>query len=174
MQEEVSREYLGKIAAARYEAETFMSMHPEYFSTPENGRLITEFMVEKNLILTAENFEYAFEKLKAQGKILPAREVLATMSANEIKEFSKTHGVPVRDGFGNVSYELPDAYLTASTEDYNRPRQSRYTQSAPPAHPEDAQRNPSRREWAFWPSDRQRDWMIARGYWGKDLPDFLK
>jgi hypothetical protein len=56
----------------------------------------------------------------------------------------------------------------------NRPRQSAYTQSAPPAHPEDAQRNPSKREWAFWPADRQRDWMIARGYWGKDLPDFLK
>lgn len=168
------REYLGKVAAARYEAQTFMSMHPEFFSTPENGRLITEFMAEKNLMLTAENFDYAFEKLKAQGKLLPAREVLANMTADEVKQFSKTHGMPVRDEFGNVSYELPEVYLTASSEDYNRARHSRYTQRTLPAHPEDAQKNPSRREWAFWPADRQRDWLIARGYWGKDLPDFLK
>jgi hypothetical protein len=170
----VSKEYLGKVSAARYEAQTFMSMHPEYFVTPANGKLIGDYMLEHNLILTAENFEHTFEKLKSQGKLLPPREALATMNADEIKQFTRSHGVPVRDGFGNVSYELPEIYMTAPSEDYNRPRQSRYTESRLPTHPEDARRDPSKREWAFWSSDRQRDWLIARGYWGGDLPDFLR
>jgi hypothetical protein len=171
----VDKAYLGKVSAARYEAQTFMSRHPEFFATPQNGKIMTDYMAEKNLILTAENFEHAFEKLKAQGKILPAREVLATMSAEQVRKLSETHGTPVYDGHGRIAgYDLPDAYNEPSP-DFNRPRQGvRYTQDRLPAHPEDAQRNPSRREYAMWDSDRQKAWLVERGYWGRDLPDFLK
>ncbi len=167
---EVNKDYLDQVSAARYEAQTFLSKHPEFFATPANGHKIVNYMQEHNLKLNAENYEYAFEKLKGQGELLPGREALATMSAEEFKQFAKTHGTPVSDEVGRVSYELPDAYLRESTESYNRPR---YTQNTPPVHPEDAKRNPSKREFAFWNSSRQRDWLIARGYWGKNLPDFL-
>ena len=164
--------YLSKVSAARFEALTFMNLHPEYFSTPANGKVMTDYMAQEKLILTAENFEYAFEKLKAQGKILPAKEALATMSDAESQQFYRDHGTPVYDGHGRITgYNLPEIYRTESTASYNRPR---FTQSTLPAHPEDAKRNPSKREFAMWNADRQRDWLIERGYWGKDLPGFLR
>jgi hypothetical protein len=119
----VDKEYLGKVSAARYEAQTFLAKHPEFFSTPENGKIMTDYMAEKNLILTAENFEYAFEKLKQRGKLLPAKEALANMSADEFKEFVDKNGVPTYDAFGRERKELPEVYLTESTVDYNRGRQ---------------------------------------------------
>jgi hypothetical protein len=174
-QEVVDKAYLGKVSAARYEAQTFMSRHPEFFSTPENGRVMTQYMMDHNLILTAENFEHTFEKLKSLGLLLPAREVVANMSADEIKKLGQMHGSPVYDGHGRLAgYDLPDAYNEPSP-DFNRPRQgASFTQSRLPLHPEDARRDPSKREFAMWDSDRQRDWLIARDYWGKDLPEFLK
>jgi hypothetical protein len=173
-QDAAGREHLGKVSAARYEAETFMSRHPEFFATPANGTTITNYMAEKNLILTAENFEYAFEKLKNQGKLLPAREVLANMGSDEIKEFTKAHGVPIRDGFGNVSWELPEIYRTAPSEDFNRPRQSRYTESRLPSHPEDARRKVSKKEFNSWDSDRMKEYLQMIGAWGGPLPDHLR
>ena len=136
---------------------------------------MTQYMSDHNLILNAENFEYAFEKLKAIGLLLPAKEALATMSDAESQKFYKAHGVAVYDGHGRIAgYDLPDVYR-APSDDFNRPRQtSRYTQDRLPAHPEDARRDPTKREFAFWDADRQRDWLIARGYWGGDLPDFLQ
>jgi hypothetical protein len=174
-QEVIDKAYLGKVAAARFEAETFLARHREFFCTPENGQLMTQYMQDHNLILTAENFEHTFEKLKSRGLLLPAKEALAAMSADEIKKMGEMHGTPRYDGHGRIiGYDFPDAYDEPS-DDYNRPRLgASFTQSRLPLHPEDAKRDPSRREYAMWDSDRQRDWLIARGYWGGDLPDFLK
>ena len=175
-QETVDKQLLGKASAARFEAQTFMSLHPEYFVTPANGTAITDYVAEKNLILTAENFEYAFEKLKAQGKLLPAREALATMSADEFTEFAKQHGTPVHDSHGNLEgYNLPEAYNTAPSADYNRPRQkSCFTQSTMPRHPEDAHRKVSKKEFQMWDADRAKEYLQAIGAWGGPLPPHLR
>jgi hypothetical protein len=170
----VDKQYLGKVSAARFEAETFMSRHPEYFITPANGTAITDFVAEKNLILTAENFEYAFEKLKEQGKLLPAREALATMTSTEFQRFAKTHGRPVTDDRGHVSYELPEVYLKEPTESYNRPRTSRYTEATLPRHPEDAHRKITKKEFNSWGADRMKEYLQMIGAWGGPLPDHLK
>ena len=167
MPEQVDREHLGRVAAARYEAETFISVHPEFFTTPANGKAVTDFLAERDLILTAENFEYAFEKLKAQGKLLPAREVLANMSADEVKEFTKSHGTPVRDGFGNLSYELPEAYLRSPSEDYNRPRQSSSLEPVADRFPQDANKTFTPRQLASFSADRLRAFYERTGKWGK-------
>src|SRR5271169_1714785 len=107
----IDRSQLSKAANARYEASTFLSQYPEFFTTPENGRRMTDFMQEKHLALTAANFEYAFEQLKARGELLPSREVLANMNAAEIERLAKKVGTPTFDGFGNHNgYDWPDAY----------------------------------------------------------------
>jgi hypothetical protein len=173
-QEIIDREYLGKIARARYEAESWLQLHSaDYFATPQNGAAMTRHMQENGLPLTAENFEIAYEQLKASGELLPGREAVARMSADEVKEFARQNGRAVFDGHGRLmGYDLPPAY-SASSEGYNRPA-ARYTQDRLPAHPGDVNRNPSRAEFASWSADRAEDWLKARGYWGQNLPDFLR
>jgi hypothetical protein len=131
MEQQVDPKYLSTLANARFEAETFMSRHPEWFCTPENGKIMTDYMSEKSMALTAENFEVAFERLKARGKILPAKEVIARMSADEFKKFVQQNGTPVEDpnGRGRVTYEIPEAYRRESTIDYNRPREYGHVRS---------------------------------------------
>jgi hypothetical protein len=174
VEQQVDPKYLSTLAAARYEAETFMSRHPEWFCTPANGEVMRKYMEDNSLILTVENFEHAFEVLKRQGKILPTRESMVKMSDAELKKFYEANGTPRYDGHGRLlGYDLPEVYTETPTDDYNRPR-AKVTQSRMPLHPEDARRDPSKREYAMWDSDRQRDWLIARGYWGGDLPEFLR
>src|ERR1035437_8921445 len=121
-EEAVGREHLGKVSAARFEAQTFLARHPEFFSTKANGDTIINYLTEHNLLCNCENMEYALGKLKQQGRILPAKEVLARMTSDEFKSFVDKNGVPAYDAFGRVCNELPEAYLTESTVDYNRDR----------------------------------------------------
>lgn len=172
----IDRDNLGRIAAARYEAESFLQMHgKDYFPTPQNGKLISDYVQQNNLPLSAEGFEEAFTALQKSGDLLPARESVARMSADEIKEFAKQNGTPVYGPDGRVlGHNLPSAYSEpTSGEGYNRPR-ARYTQSTLSSHPEDAKRNPSKREFAMWDHQRAKDWLIERGYWDGDLPEFLR
>jgi hypothetical protein len=166
-EEGVDPSNLSAVAAARYEAQTFLNLHPEFFTTPANGKMITDYMAEKNLKLNANNFEYAFERLKAQGKLLPGKETLALMGSEEFKQFAKTHGTPVRDEFGRVSYELPDAYLTESTEDYRRPRQSSSLQPVADQFPEDKNKTFTAKQLAGFSADRYRAYCERIGTWGK-------
>jgi hypothetical protein len=115
-----AREHLGKVAAARYEATTFMSAHPEFFASPENSQTMLAYMEKHNLVLNAENYSYALEKLKAAGKIIPAKEALAKMSADEFKEFVDKNGFTAYDHAGREYKELPASYLQESTVNYNR------------------------------------------------------
>ena len=164
---EVNKQHLDQVSAARYEAETFMSMHPEFFATPENGRLITEFMAEKNLKLNATNMEYSFEKLKAAGKLLPAGEEFANMTAAETKEFAKQHGEPVYDGFGNISgYNLPDVYR-APASSYNRPRQSSTIEPVADRFPQDAGKTFTPKQLASFSADRLKAFYQRTNQWGK-------
>jgi hypothetical protein len=170
------REQLGKVARAKFEAQAFLDMHAgDYFATPQNGKLISDYVQKNKLPLLAESFEVAFETLKADGTLLPAREAVARMSADELTSFAAEHGAPVYGPNGRLlGHNLPEAY-SASSEGYNRPSQpSRYTQSRLPSHPEDVKRNPSKREFAMWPADRADAWLQERGYWGGDLPEFLR
>jgi hypothetical protein len=166
-EQEVNKDYLDQVSAARYEAETFLQMHPEFFSTRANGDAIVSYMQEKNLKLNANNFEFAFEKLKSQGKLLPGKETLALMGSEEFKQFAKTHGTPVRDEFGRVSYELPDAYLTDNTESYNRPRQSSTVEPVADRFPQDANKTFTPRQLASFSADRLRAFYERTGQWGK-------
>jgi hypothetical protein len=45
-QQVIDKAYLAKVSAAGYEALTFMSRHPEFFSTPENGKIMTDYLAE--------------------------------------------------------------------------------------------------------------------------------
>ena len=165
---EVNKDYLDQVSAARYEAETFLKMHPEFFVSPANGKKVTDYMAEKNLKLNATNFEYAFEKLKAKGELLPGREALARMTADEVTAFARQHGEPVYDGFGNVSgYNLPDVYRAPSDPSYNRPRQSSSLQPVGDQFPEDRNRTFTARQLASFSADRYRAYCERTGQWGK-------
>ena len=114
---------LGKIASARFEAQSFLQLHPEFFATRENGQKVTAYIEQNGLPLNAESMETAYRKLKASGEILPPRETIALMSADELKKFAAEHGEPVIDSWGRTNYELPQAYREPTSSDYNRPRQ---------------------------------------------------
>lgn len=174
-EEAVGREHLGKVAAARYEAQTFLARHPEFFSTKQNGDTIINYLTEHNLLVNAENMEFAYSKLKQRGKILPAKEVLASMSADELKKFVDTNGVPVYDAFGRESRELPAAYFVESTVDYNRGRQKpgpvqtmRQSRNVTEqgAHPWERGKKISRETYATMSSDdlgALHDWLEENG-----------
>jgi hypothetical protein len=168
-----AREHLGKVSAARFEAETFLARHPSFFSTKQNGDTIIAYLTEHNLLCNAENMEYAFGKLKAAGKILPAKEVLASMTADEFKKFVDKNGVPAYDAFGRVRNELPSAYLVETTVDYNRSPQKpgpmrTMAQSRPrTGTPKwETGKKLSKREYALLPADDHQDfhaWLEENG-----------
>jgi len=173
--DEQTRAQLSSLSATRYEAETFIARHKEFFVTPANGKKISDYMQRQGMnFQDAQDYELAFAELKSRGELIPSREELANMGSGEYEEFIKAHGVPVTDGFGRVSYELPQDYLTAPTEDYNRPRMTRYTQNTLPAHPEDAKRKISKQEFLMMNPERAKEYLQMIGCWGKDLPEHLR
>lgn len=172
-EEAVGREHLGKVSAARFEAQTFLARHPEFFSTKANGDTIINYLTEHNLLCNCENMEYALTKLKSAGRILPAKEVLASMTADEFKKFMDQNGTPVYDAFGRVRNELPEAYLTETTVDYNRSPQKpgpmrTMAQSRPrTGTPKwETGKKLSKREYALLPADDHQDfhaWLEENG-----------
>ena len=128
IQQLIDRDNLGPLATVRYEAEAWLSTHPEYFVTRANGEKMTGYMAEHGIELNAEGFEQAYRRLKQAGEILPARESLAKMSADELKAFVREHGEPVTDSWGRTTHEIPSAYTSpASSEGFVRPRQGTVT-----------------------------------------------
>jgi hypothetical protein len=57
---------------ARQEAEFFAMSNPEYFMCDENFRMITNWMVKNDLSPVRENFQLAYDTLKAEDLIIKA------------------------------------------------------------------------------------------------------
>lgn len=153
----IDRDNLGRVAAARYEAESFLHLHgKDYFATPQNGKLITGYLEERGLDLTAENFETAFQKLKSSGKILPPREAVAMMNSEEFKEFIQQNGG-----------DLPEAYSQPTSADYNRPKQGTTLAPVSDPYPQDAGKTFTARQLAGFSADRYRAYHERNGTWGK-------
>lgn len=57
---------------AKQEAEAFAYSNPDYYICPENFRTITSWMVKNNLSPVRENFQLAYDKLKAEGLMVSA------------------------------------------------------------------------------------------------------
>jgi hypothetical protein len=165
----IDRDNLGRVAAARYEAESFLQMHSkDYFATPQNGKLISEYVQQNGLGLTAEGFEEAYVALQKSGKLLPAREAIARMSADEVKAFAAENGTPVYDGFGRVmGHNFPEAYSQPTPADYNRPHQSSTLSPVADPYPEDKGKKFTARQLASFSSDRFKAYAQRTGQWGK-------
>lgn len=57
---------------ARQEAEAFAMANPEYYVCAENFKTITSWMIKNNLSPVRENFQLAYDTLKAEGLIIEA------------------------------------------------------------------------------------------------------
>jgi hypothetical protein len=166
----VDKQYLGRIAAARFEAESWLQLHSaDYFATPQNGAAMTKHMEENGIPLTAEGFEQAYSQLKRSGGLLPAREAVANMSASELNEFARQNGIARYDGFGRLAgYDLPAAYSApTSSEGYAQDRQSSTLTPVTDAFPEDAGKTFNARQLASFSASRYEAYMRRTGQWGK-------
>ena len=169
---------LAPMANARFESEVFVENHKDdYFACPTNLRAMLGYMESHNLSLTAENYERAFRVLSSQGKILQPKEAMAKASYAELQQMAKEHGIPRHDPTtGKVlGYDFPPEW-NAPLPDTSQ-RVTAHTQAAiNPAHPEDLKPGyrPSKREFQSWDSQRMRTYLQHIGYWGRELPTWLR
>lgn len=78
---EVFRQRMGKLEInelrrqAREASDAFMSVNPDYYKCQDNADKLTGWMVKYNLVPTQENFQLAYDKLRAAGLLLEAPNV---------------------------------------------------------------------------------------------------
>jgi hypothetical protein len=63
------RDVLSGRAKAHFEALAFMELRPDYYSSPENGKRIGEFLQEHKLPTDVESYDRAYKALKAAKKL---------------------------------------------------------------------------------------------------------
>jgi hypothetical protein len=155
----------------RGQAEYFLKTNPDYFICESNGHKLAEWLRAKKLPITSENLEQAKAALMDERKLIaPSRQTLAKMTADEVKQVAIVNGKARYDEQGNYLGSDFDPAWLADTQD----RQLKALTRPVMSHPEDLHKKPTKKEFAMWSHERMREWLVATGHWGRELPDYLR
>jgi hypothetical protein len=82
---------------ARQEAEAFSMANPDYFVCVDNFKTITAWMVKNELHPVRENFQLAYDTLKAEGLIIeaPVKEIIPTPAIHSVPPVEVAPVIPV-------------------------------------------------------------------------------
>ncbi len=156
------------------EANVWKERHPEFFVCPKNSTLMISWLNDHDLPASYANFDRAYAALSSEGKLfVPNATAFAQMTSDEALSLAQQNGIPRYDHRGKVvGYDWPEEFSQLpQVETANSPRRRRRSEMD---HPEDLDGQPTKRQWAMWGADRQRQWMEATGVWGHALPEFLR
>jgi hypothetical protein len=142
------------ISAIKAEGQAFCESHPEYFSTPTNGKIIASFLAARKLAMTKKNFEIAFVELSSDGLLEtfpeePEPEVVPVKQETKpvVAEVTPRTEAPVTKG--------RTAFPSGLSRD-----QASGTGTAKP-------KKPSPAEIAMYSSDKLRAYLESEGKWGR-------
>lgn len=152
------------------ECTLFAENTPDFFRCEFNMNLLVDYCNAKDWTVTWPNLTKA-HKACWDSEIHPNRETLAKMTAEEVQTVAALNGTPQYDSSGRIlGYNLHESWSSAPVVD----APSRYRQKGQMSNPEDFGAKPSKREWAMWSANRQREWMESNGTWNHELPDYLR
>ena len=153
-------------ARIHFEAVAWMEHHPEYNSTPSNGNKIGAWISKHKLPVNADSFDKAFTALSKQGHILPLEEEIQRMNSADYMEYCKNNGDPIYENGRLMGYTDPLAKVPlvkkVNPNDPDRPRGVTRPRR-PIEHPEDFEREITKREFHSFDSDRAGDFMEHYG-----------
>lgn len=182
--EGIDRATLSAEANAHLEALAFIQDHPNFVQCPQNRDVLIEEFGRQGITRPKyADFTAAYNKALKAGKLLTrekAAEVFTFGTANDIKKLAETQGTPRYDSQGrHIGYELPEGLLrnpgpVSDKRLTNAGRTTPYLRSVTPENANDKSYRPSKREFASWTARRQREWLEESGYWGGDLPSYLR
>jgi hypothetical protein len=171
-------------ANAHLEALVFVHENPDFLPSKQNSAFILAQFKQKGIEKpTAKDFADAYRKGLEAKKLLTrdeVRKVIQAGSAADLQNLVEREGIPRYDERGRfIGHDYPESFTEPVKLDSERSKQAgraTATHMSPIAtdHPNDEAYRPSKREFAGWGPRRQREWLEAAGYWGRDLPDYLK
>jgi hypothetical protein len=179
--EQVNPAELSRKANAHFEALAFLEDHPEYLRCNTNQALFKVELQKLGRPPKYQDMVNIYEKLK--DKLLTRQKVAHIMAIGTVAQASELlekEGVERFDDYGrSMGKDFPDAFrepvnMRGPRENSAGRATKHYMQSIKQEHPEDEGYRPTKREFAGWTADRQREWLEASGYWGRDLPSFLR
>jgi hypothetical protein len=103
-------------------------------------------------------------------------DLLRVGTDKDVNRIYQENGIERRDHRGKVvGYDLPESFKNPSAEEMNTWGRGRTTSALRPiSETETTGYKPTKREFAQWSADKQRAWMEDNGYWGGDLPRYLR
>ncbi len=180
----IDRAALSAEANSHLESLAFLHDHPEFVQCPQNSQvLLTEFNRAGITNPKYADFKTAYSKARNAGKLLTrekAAEIFALGTAKDIKKLEEEQGTPRYDAQGRFAgYDLPEGLLRnpgaiSDKRVKQAGRTTPYLRSVTEENKNDKDYRPSKREFASWTARRQREWLEEAGYWGGDLPSYLR
>lgn len=171
--------HLTPTATFKFEMQVFIDTHSDYLVCKYNSDQLVEWVESRKLPPNHDNIDRAYTALKAEGKMLTSGNFhakIAKMTHDEVQELLRVNGVAKYDDFQRFQgYDWPERWKHFPVADTTGRQTADLTPTQQEQLAKDLSRNPTKREFfGEWGPDRAKQWLIAKGYWGRELPLYLR